>query len=49
MLQPGETDAVRWASFEEVHGLIREGKICSIIARQFLRQEEQLRSRQNKQ
>jgi mutator protein MutT len=49
VLQPGETDAVRWASFEEVHRLIREGKICSIIAKQFLRQEEQLRSRQNKQ
>ena len=44
VLQPGETDGARWASFEEVHGLIREKKICKVIASQFLRQEEYLRS-----
>ena len=49
VLQPGETDGARWASFDEVHRLIRERKICNIIAKQFLRQESQLRSRQNTQ
>lgn len=47
ILQPGETDAVRWASFEEVHQLIQRREICNIIARQFLRLEQELRSRQN--
>ena len=49
VLQPGETDAVRWASFDEVHELIRRKEICHIIARQFRRQEPQLRARQNQQ
>lgn len=44
VLQPGETDGVRWASFEQVHQLIGEGKICKIIANQFSRQEGYLRS-----
>lgn len=39
VLQPGETDDVMWASFDEVHGMIRDRKICRIIADQFLRQE----------
>lgn len=39
VLQPGETDDVMWASFDEVHGMIRDKKICRIIADQFLRQE----------
>lgn len=42
VLQPGETDAVRWASFPEIHELIRSKQICKVIARQFLRQEKQL-------
>ena len=46
VLLPGETDDVRWATFPEVHELIREGKMCKIIAHQFLRQEPQLLARQ---
>jgi len=42
-LLPGETDDVQWATFEEVHRLIREKKICHIIAAQFLRQEPMLK------
>ena len=39
VLQPGETDGVMWASFDEVHQMIKDRKICRIIADQFLRQE----------
>lgn len=39
VLQPGETDAVRWADLDEVHMMIRKKEICRIIAGQFLRQE----------
>ncbi len=49
VLLPGETDAVRWASFDEVHSLIRQKKICSIIARQFEQEEPMLRQRQTAQ
>jgi mutator protein MutT len=42
VLQPGETDGVRWATFEEVHRLIDQRQICKIIAGQFLRQEPAL-------
>ncbi len=44
-LQPGETDDVKWATFEQVHQMIAEKQICTVIARQFLRQEPQLRQR----
>ena len=44
-LLPGETDNVMWASFGKVHWMIRTGKICKIIASQFLRQEKWLRLR----
>ena len=43
VLQPGETDAVRWATLPEIHELIRNKQICKVIARQFLRQESQLK------
>ena len=43
VLLPGETDDVMWASFGKIHWMIRSGKICKIIATQFLRQEKQLR------
>ena len=46
VLLPGETDGARWASFDEVHQLIKEKKICRIIARQFLRQEPLLQAKQ---
>ncbi len=45
-LLPGETDAVQWADFETVHNLIAQKKICKIIARQFQRQEQDLKIRQ---
>ena len=44
-LQPGETDDVKWATFEEVHQMIADKQICTVIARQFLRQEPQLLQR----
>ena len=44
-LLPGETDGVQWADFETVHRLIREKKICHIIARQFQKQEADLKAR----
>ncbi len=43
VLLPGETDDVRWATFHEVHAMIRRRQICRIIAGQFLRQEPMLR------
>ena len=43
VLLPGETDDVRWASFAEVHAMIRRRQICRIIANQFFRQEPMLR------
>lgn len=43
VLQPGETDDCRWASFQQVHELIEDKKICKIIAQQFLRQESALK------
>jgi mutator protein MutT len=46
-LLPGETDGVQWASFETVHNLIAQKKICKIIARQFLKQEADLKLRQD--
>ena len=45
VLLPGETDAVQWASYSKIHWMIRTGKICRIIAHQFLRQEKMLKVR----
>ena len=45
VLLPGETDDVMWASFGKVHWMIRTGKICKIIGKQFHKQEKQLRLR----
>ena len=47
VLQAGETDDVQWATFEHVHELIKKRRICRIIARQFLQQEQQLLERQD--
>ena len=49
VLQPGETDGVRWATFAQVHDLISSGQICEIIAQQFLHEEPELRKRQSAQ
>ena len=47
LLQPGETDGVQWATFEQIHELIRDKQICDVIARQFIQQEPELRKRQS--
>lgn len=49
VLQPGETDAVKWVSFAEVHEMVKTGMICSIIAAQFLAEEPKLLERQTAQ
>jgi len=46
VLLPGETDAVKWVTFPEVHEMIRRKEICRVIARQFKRQEKDLLARQ---
>ena len=46
VLQPGETDAVQWASFQQVQQLIDSHQICDVISRQFLRQAPLLQKRQ---
>lgn len=47
VLLPGETDDAKWASFDEIHDMIGKGRICRVISRQFLRQEQALKNRQN--
>ena len=47
VLQPGETDAAQWASFAKIHEMIEAGQICRIIAKQFIKQEQDLKDRQN--
>ena len=42
-LQPGETDAYKWVTYDEVHEMIDNKQICKIIAKQFIRQEPLLR------
>ena len=49
VLLPGETDAAQWASMEQVRQMVRDGRICRIIGRQFRRQEPLLMQRQNAQ
>ena len=49
VLLPGETDAVKWISFPEIHRMIAAGDICQIIAQQFLEEEPQLLKRQSAQ
>ena len=45
VLQQGETDGVMWAGYGKIHWMIRNGRMCKIIGRQFLRLEKQLRMR----
>ena len=47
-LLPGETDGVTWATFDQVYEMIREKKICKMIARQFRRQAPMLHDLQTK-
>lgn len=49
VLLPGETDDVMWATFDQVHEMIGQKKICNVIANQFLRQEPALLARQTAQ
>ena len=49
VLLPGETDDVMWATFDQVHEMISQHKICRVIANQFLRQEPALLARQTAQ
>ena len=46
VLQPGETDGAQWASFAQIHEMIRTKQICKVIGRQFLRHEPELLVRQ---
>lgn len=46
VLQPGETDGAQWATFEQVHGMIKSRQICKVIGKQFLRHEPMLLERQ---
>ena len=46
VLLPGETDDAQWASMEKIHEMIRQKKICHVIANQFLKQEKELLARQ---
>ena len=46
VLQPGETDGAQWATFEQIHGMIRSRQICKVIGKQFLRHEPMLLARQ---
>ena len=45
VLQPGETDGVMWATYGKVRWMIHRKKICRIIARQYFRQERDLKLR----
>ena len=44
-LQPGETDDVKWVTFEQIHKMIERGEVCKIIASQYLRQEPYLKNK----
>ena len=46
VLLPGETDGVQWATIAQVHEMIARKEICSIIAKQFLRQVHKLQTKQ---
>ena len=49
VLQPGETDGAQWASFSQVHEMIRQKKICKVIGKQFLKHESLLLARQTRE
>lgn len=48
-LLPGETDGVKWVTFDEIHEMISRKEICDVIAEQFLHEEPELRKRQSYQ
>lgn len=48
-LLPGETDDVQWATFDKIHQMIESGQIHPVIAKQFLKHEQELLARQTAQ
>lgn len=46
VLQEGETTDAKWATFEEIHQMIKRKEICRVISKQFLQQEKMLLDRQ---
>ena len=49
VLQEGETSDVKWATFDEIHQMIKRKEICRVISKQFLQQEKMLLERQDKE
>ena len=49
VLQPGETDGAQWATFAQIHEMIRAKQICKVIGKQFLQHEPMLLARQTQQ
>lgn len=49
VLLPGETDAAKWVTFDEVYKMIERQEICSVIAAQFIAQAPMLLARQTAQ
>ena len=47
VLLPGETDGAQWVTFARIHEMIETKQICSVIAGQFLYEEQALLSRQD--
>ncbi len=47
VLQAGETTDAKWVSFAQIHRMIDDHEICSIIASQFLQHEQLLMQRQD--
>ena len=45
VLLPGETDGAQWVTYGKINWMIRTGKICNIIGRQYKRQEKMLKLR----
>ena len=45
-LQPGETVDAKWLTIPQIREMIRQRKLCRVIARQFRRQEKFLLERQ---
>ena len=45
VLQPGETDMAKWVTSTDIRQMIDRGDICSVIAKQYFRQEPMLKKR----
>ena len=49
VLLPGETDDVKWVSFDQVAKMIKAKQICKVISRQYMCQKEMIPGWQNAQ